>query len=106
MDKETKKILDEGKTLKDFMSHEGYGIAKSKLINRVSEIIDIHTMDMNVSPEQLAIELKARKLASQLVLDWIRIDIEGTVQQAETNGQNFTLNQKSWIIREEDLTDK
>lgn len=87
--------------MKEFISHEGYAIAKAKLFSRVSELIDIHTMDMNVSPEQLAIELKARKLASQIILDWIRIDIEGTVQQAETNGQNFTLNQKSWIIRED-----
>lgn len=105
MDKETKKILEEGKTLKEFIEHEGYKIAKSKLFNRVSALIDIHTMDMNVTPEQLAIELKARKLASQTILDWIRIDIEGTVQQAETNGQNFTLNQKSWIIREEDVVE-
>lgn len=101
MDKETKKILDEGKVLKEFISHEGYAIAKTKLFNRVSGIIDIHTMNMNLAPEQLAIELKARQLASQTILDWIRIDIEGTVQQAETNGQNFTLNQKSWIIRED-----
>lgn len=101
MDKETKKILDEGKVLKEFISHEGYAIAKAKLFNRVSGIIDIHTMDMEQPPQQLAVELKARKLASQIILDWFRIDIEGTVQQAETNGQNFTLNQKSWIIRED-----
>lgn len=56
---------------------------------------------MEQPPQQLAVELKARKLASQIILDWFRIDIEGTVQQAETNGQNFTLNQKSWIIRED-----
>lgn len=101
MDKETKKILDEGKVLKEFISHEGYVIAKAKLFSRVSGLIDIHTIDMNVTPEHLAIELKARQKASQTILDWIRVDIEGTVQQAETNGQNFTLNQKSWIIRED-----
>ena len=74
MDNETKKILDEGKVLKEFISHEGYAIAKAKLFNRVSGIIDIHTMDMEQPPQQLAVELKARTLASQIILDWFRID--------------------------------
>ena len=101
IDVKTSNIIREGKQLKDLTNHEGYAIAKAKLISRLQGIIDIHTLDMDTTPEQLAIELKARQKASQMVLEWLRVDIEGTVQQTETNTSAFTLNTESLIIREE-----
>lgn len=104
MDKDTKQIIAIGKILKEFISHEGYSIMKKALLNKVSELIDLHNLDLNLTPEQLAIEVKANKKASQIILDVIRLEIEGTAHQAESNTQGLTLNDNSYIVRE-DLTD-
>jgi len=101
MDNETKKISTEAKTLEEFTQHEGYKIFKTKMLQKVSYLIDITTIDMTVEPSQLAIELKSRQKASEIILDLIRIDIEGTIQQAKTNTQPFTLKENSYIIRED-----
>lgn len=101
MDKDNQQIIAVGKILKDFIAHEGYSFMKKALLNKVSELIDLHNLDLNMTPEQLSIEVKANKKASQIILDVIRLEIEGTVAQAETNTQGLTLNDKGYIVRED-----
>jgi ribosomal protein S8 len=101
MDKETKQVATEASILDELVQHEGYKIFKTKMLQKVSYLIDITTIDMEVEPSQLAIELKAREKASKIILDLIRIEIEGTIQQAKTNTQPFTLKENDYIIRED-----
>lgn len=103
MDNETKAIKTEAQHLEALMQSDGYQIAKSKLIQRLQSIIDINSLDLdNMTPEQIAIQIKANKMASLMVLEWIQVDIEGTVSQAKTNLGGFTLNREELIIRRED----
>ena len=78
-DKETSDVLSDGDKLLDLVKSEGWGIAKRRLHESVLAINNILTIS-GKDPANIAIELSARQVAIQTILDWIN-DIEGSAAQ-------------------------
>ncbi len=97
VDPETKKITDEQKAVREMTQSEGYGFVKQRLINRISALIDISNLDMKLTPEALAVEAKSKKLAAEILLLFLSVDIEATAEMAEPQG--LTLNEESYIVK-------
>lgn len=99
-DKETQKIVQEAKDIKDLLNHPGWGVVRSKLDARMLTLVNIESLDSK-SPEDLAIEIKARQYASRILLQFLRDDVIGTASQVEFH-KPLTLNREEVIFREED----
>lgn len=78
MDKETQEILSEGKQLLSLVNTDGWEMAKNKLVNKIADLQNAFNIE-DRTPEEMVIDLKARKIASMILFDWVR-DIEGTAQ--------------------------
>jgi hypothetical protein len=98
MDNETKEILTEQQKLKLLTEHEGWGIARTILTNKILDLQMIGGIDKS-SPENALIDLKAKELAVHILYSFLKDDIEGTVSQFNNNN-SLTLNEKTYIIRE------
>lgn len=92
---ETQKVLSIQKRLHDLLGHEGWSVARDKLFEKISDLQNAFNIDDN-SPENMLIDLKARKIATTILFDWFR-ELEGSASQFTTN--DLTLNRESYIIR-------
>jgi hypothetical protein len=99
MDSDTKQTLLEGEKLKLLTEHEGWGIAYDKFSAKILELQYIGNVD-DSTPEKALIDMKARKLAVEVLMNWMKNDILGTVEQFNTNN---TLQRPvmSYIVRQE-----
>lgn len=99
MDKEEKKILTEGELLKLLMEHDGWAILYQKFSDKIMDLQFIANVD-DSTPEKAFLDMQSRKLAVNLLWDWMKNDIIGTVEQHNSNN-NLQKPVKSYIIREE-----
>ncbi len=83
LDPETSRLNNIAKSLKGLIEHEGWDIARTRLTERILTLQNAFNIE-DKSPEEMFIELKANKKASLIMFDWLK-DIEGTVEQIETN---------------------
>ena len=83
MDKETQDILSEQHRLETLVGSEGWSVARDKLVQKVLDLQNAFNIN-ETSAELMLIDLKARKIATQVLYDWLR-DVEGTAQSAESN---------------------
>lgn len=98
MDQETKKILTEGEKLKLLIEHDGWGVAYQRFSDKIMDLQFIENVD-DSSPEKALIDMKARKYAVSILLDWMKNDILGAVEQ-HNNNNTFAKPINSIIIRE------
>lgn len=83
LDKETLNVINDGEEIKRLVESIGWQLAKKRLVER---IIDLQSV-MNVAgdtAETVVIDLKARRIAVDLLLEWLK-DVEGTAKQHESN---------------------
>lgn len=99
MDNETKKVLTEGEKLKLLTEHDGWEVAYQKFSDKIMDLQFIANVD-DTTAEKALIDMKARKYAVTILMDWMKNDILGTVQQ-HINNNNLTKPVKSYILREE-----
>lgn len=92
IDIETKRILGEAKQLQSLVNGEGWDIARKKLTDKIADLQNAFNIEDKDEHEMLT-DLKARKLATAILFDWIR-DIEGTAHGAD----DMKINKKSYII--------
>jgi hypothetical protein len=90
---DTTQIEKESKEIESLVGQEGWKIAKQKLIDLIADTQDIGAI-AETTPEQVLIELKSRKLARTVMLNWLR-DIEGTANSINNTKQEIT---NSYII--------
>jgi hypothetical protein len=95
MDKETTKIVRDVKTLDDFVNSEGWRIAKTKLVAKVSELIDISNVKEDTA-EKMVVDIKARKYASDILVTWLN-EVESSNTERAFH-DDLTLTDKSYII--------
>lgn len=93
MDKETKDILSESKQLQSLVNADGWSVAKSKLVNKITDLQNAFNIE-DKTPEGMLVDLKARKIATLILFDWIR-DVEGTAQSAD----DFKKQSKGYIVK-------
>lgn len=98
MDKETKEIVTEAKMVKDLLSNDGWPIARARLTDRILDLVNIENVDES-SMERMAIDLKARKLASTILFDWLK-SLEAMAIDVEYH-KSLTLREEGIIVREE-----
>lgn len=85
LDKETMEILAKGEEINNFTNSTGWGIVKRNLLERAARLTDISSIDITTnSPEDLLIQIKVNRKASQELLDWLK-DVEGSVELHKAN---------------------
>lgn len=92
----TEQIIGIQKRLHALVGHEGWSVARDRLVKRIEDLQNAFSIE-DKTEHEMFVDLKARKIASVVLFDWLR-DIEGTADQFESN--KLTLNDDSYIIRE------
>jgi hypothetical protein len=96
MDDETKLVVGEQRQITKLTETDGWSFARKKLVEKVLDLQNAFNVNDD-SAEMLLIDIRARKLATSILYDWLK-DIEGTKEQYDSN--KLTLNTKPYILRE------
>lgn len=88
-DKETKEILTEADHVKSMLNSDGWKSVKAKFDVRVLDLQSIKNID-TTKPETINIQLAARIMAVEYMMDWIKQDVIGFVEQQENNTARLT----------------
>lgn len=99
MDSDTKQVLTDGEKLKLLTEHQGWGILYQKFSDKIMDLQFIANVD-DSTPEKAIIDMKSRKYAVAILLDWMKNDILGTVEQ-HINNNKLEKPIASYIYREE-----
>lgn len=91
----TDQIIGIQKRLNGLVGHEGWSIAREKLIERIQDLQNAFNIEDKTADEML-VDLKARKIATTILWDWLQ-DVEGTAKQLESN--TLTLTKEDYIVR-------
>jgi hypothetical protein len=94
-DIENKRVEKENKEITSFVRTEAWGIIKNKLTDLVADMQNIANIP-DKSPEQVVVEIKARKLSCVILLNWLR-EIEGTANSIN----NQEVEEKSFYVFKE-----
>lgn len=86
MDLETTKELTAADHVKSMLNSDGWHVVKDKLDTRILDLQNIHNLDMS-QPETLSQQLAARKMAVDIIWQWLTQDVMGFVEQQESNSQ-------------------
>lgn len=76
----------------------GWDIARSLLSEKILELQMIGDL-VDLEPQQMAIELHAKKKAAEILFNFLKHDIEGTVEQFNNNNK-LPKPINSYIVRE------
>lgn len=80
MDTETRTILDKNKHLSDLIGSDGWREARAMLSTKILDLQNAFNID-DSDPQKLFLDLQARKIASQVLFDFLR-EIEGSAAQS------------------------
>lgn len=93
MDKETLDIQHQIKLVGELVEHEAWAIVERYLKEKIEQVQNLSDIKIE-TPEQLFIELQARKHAVTLLAEWLH-DIAGT---AEVARQGLPVEKPSYIV--------
>lgn len=93
MDKETLDIQHQIKLVGELVEHEAWGVVERNLKEKIEQVQNLSEIKIE-NPEQLFIELQARKHAVTLIAEWLH-DIAGT---AEVARQGLPVEKPSYIV--------
>ncbi len=88
---EDRSIALEATKITSITGHENWSVVRGKLTERILDLQNAFNI-LDTDPQAMVIDLKARKLATTLMFDWLR-DIEGTVAVKEEKPS------ESYIVR-------
>jgi len=98
LDPETQKIATSSEKLKLMLEHDGWGVARSLLSEKILDLQMIGDV-VDLTPEAMAVQVKAKKLAAEILFSWLTNDIEGTVAQ-HINNNIPTKPKQSYLVNE------
>ena len=84
MDKETQAVMLDGEEIRAMTSGKGWELVKSKLDARILDLQNINNLDTS-SLDTIGIQIAARKMATDLIFDWLKIDVYGAIEARDTN---------------------
>jgi len=87
MDKETAQIMTDGEEIRAMTEGKGWDLVHGKLKLRVIDLQNINNLDTE-KLETIATQIAARKMASDLIYEWLKIDVYGAIEARDTNIQN------------------
>lgn len=68
----------EAQHIQNLIESDGWKIVEQKVRDRILDLQNIN----NIDEANLAVDLKARIMASKLLFDWLKSDVYGAVEQA------------------------
>lgn len=83
VDKETSALINDTKEIRNTLKSKGWKLIHEKFVEKVIDLADIGNIETD-DPQQMLIEVKARKIAAEYFMSWMK-DITGQVQQVEDN---------------------
>lgn len=83
-DKETQEIQKKGRALADMVESAGWGYVEPALKEKILDLQNINNIESTEANEVLA-EIKARKMAADILYQWLKIDVYGDLEQTESN---------------------
>lgn len=101
IDKDTTKLNQEGEETVNFISSEGWRLAKRKLLERVSNLDTIRGLKGKTAEEKI-IDIKVRGMVIDMILEWID-EIEGAseMQKEQTRKVLAEIRDEDYIQRDE-----
>lgn len=84
LDAETSKILSDGEEVGNLINSRGWAIVKTKLDEKILDLQNINNLDTSV-PDTLTQQLLGRKLASELLFNWLKNDVIGFAEQQDSH---------------------
>lgn len=88
MDGETKRILEEQQLLSEVTNHQGWPIARRKLIEYLDELKNIEDLE-DATPTTMWRDVRARKYARKILMLWLQ-EIEGSPEIVQNNTMKKT----------------
>ena len=85
MDNETEQILSEQQLLKDLVSHQGWGVARRIIADKILELQNAFELEDKTATAMLQ-DLRARKKAASILWAFLK-EIEGGASQSTDNAQ-------------------
>lgn len=79
-DAETQKNLTDAEKVLLTLGSEGWAIIKAKLDEKILDLQNINNLDFTTE-QSVLFDLKARKMAADLLFNWLKIDVYGFVEQ-------------------------
>lgn len=71
------------------LSSRGWGVVKGKLDAKILDLQNINNIDV-ASVENMVADIKARKMAADLLFEFLKQDVYGFVEQQTTSVQRIT----------------
>lgn len=82
VDNETKKELSDVEHIRLMTETKGWQLAYAALTNKILDLQNINNVDVT-NVDTMVIDLKARKMAAEMLFDWAKSGIYGRIEQAE-----------------------
>lgn len=80
MDKDTQKIVSDAEEIKNTIGTKGWSLVYAKLQEKILDLQNIN----NIDEDNVAVDLKARIMASKLLFEWAKNDVYGAIEQTAT----------------------
>lgn len=80
---EEQKIIDSKVKINTFVSSSEWQIVRQSLIDKIMDLQSVMNIDNDSSPEIIVIDMRSRKIAIEILLEWLR-DIEGTALEVSS----------------------
>jgi hypothetical protein len=100
-DAETQKLIQEAQHVEAMLTSQGWQLVKAKLDARILDLQNINNIDTSHA-STLETQLLGRKLASELLFDFLKRDVYGFVEQARTNSAAHPVKEDALVERHEE----
>lgn len=94
IDKETQSVLAKNKQFQDLTGQDAWKYVREQFTNQILDLQSIANIDEE-NIQNVAVELKARKIAAEFLFEWLKW-IEG---QAVTAVEMKTIVKKTWLVK-------
>ena len=99
MDKNEIKVLTDADQVLGMTESEGWKLVKAKLDTRLLDLQNINNLDLT-DVATLPTQLAARKMAVDIIWDWLKQDVYGFVEQQANSIQKTVEEPENFINRE------
>ena len=101
LEAETKKLVDDANEVSGMLSSRGWSIISGKLDERILDLQNINNIDTS-DANTIGVQLAARKMAADLLFDFLKKDVYGFVEQQTANARAMPPRDDEIIERQSD----
>lgn len=81
---EDKTLLTDSEEVRKMLETRGWAIVKAKYDQQILDLQNITNIDTS-TPDNLMADLKARKMASDILFNFLKLNVYGTVEQQDAS---------------------